>query len=94
MNCVKPSLAWLIGVLLPVLSSCFSYTTPVGLSNHAVADVKQGEDCTVLLFEQGHHEPNVTEAMRQGGITKLRSADYREATFAGIGNKCILAHGE
>jgi hypothetical protein len=91
---VKQSLAWLIGVLLPILSGCFSYTTPVGPSNHSVADVKQGEDCTVLVFEQSHHTPNVPEAMRQGDITKLRSADYREATFIGIGNKCIIAHGE
>ncbi|HJT20846.1 MAG TPA: hypothetical protein VJ746_10275 [Nitrospira sp.] len=88
------SLAWLIGVLLPLLSACRSYTTPIGPSNHAVADVRQGEDCTVLVFEQTNHTPNVPEAMRQGGITKLRSADYRESTFIGIGNKCIIAHGE
>ncbi len=87
-------LACLIGVLLPVLSACHSYTTSIGPSNHSVPDAKQGEDCTVLVFEQTNHSPNVPEAMRQGGITKLRSADYREVTFIGIGNKCIIAHGE
>ena len=94
MNRANRSLAWLISVVLPVLAGCFSYASPVGPSNHSVADVKHGEDCTVLLFEIGHHEPTVIEAMKQGGIAKLRSAEYRETTFIGIGHKCITAHGE
>lgn len=48
----------------------------------------------MLLFDIGNHEPTVIEAMKQGGITKLRSAAYRETTFIGIGQKCITAHGE
>jgi len=91
---VKRYLAWPIGVLLPTLTGCFSYASPAGPSNHSVNDVKQGEDCTVLLFEIGHHEPTLIEAMKDGGITKLRNADYRETTFIGIGQKCITAHGE
>ena len=91
---VKRYLAWPIGVLLPTLTGCFSYASPAGPSNHSVNDVKQGEDCTVLLFEIGHHEPTLIEAMKDGGITKLRNADYRETTFIGIGRKCITAHGE
>ena len=91
---VKRYLAWPIGVLLPTLTGCFSYASPAGPSNHSVNDVKQGEDCTVLLFDIGNHEPTVIEAMKQGGITKLRSAAYRETTFIGIGQKCITAHGE
>ena len=91
---VKRYLAWPISVLLPALTGCFSYASPAGPSNHSVNDVKQGEDCTVLVFDTGNHEPTVIEAMKQGGITKLRSADYRETTFIGIGQKCITAHGE
>ena len=91
---VKRYLAWPICVLLPALAGCFSYASPVGPSNHSVSDVKQGEDCTVLLFDIGHHDPTVIEAMKQGGITKLRNADYRETTFIGIGQKCITAHGD
>ena len=48
----------------------------------------------MLLFDIGNHEPTVIEAMKDGGITKLRNADYRETTFIGIGQKCITAHGE
>jgi hypothetical protein len=90
----KRCLAWPISVLLPALAGCFSYASPVGPSNHSVSDVNQGEDCTLLLFDIGHHEPSLVEAMKQGGMTKLRSADYREKTFIGIGQKCITAHGE
>ena len=91
---MKRYLARSIIALLPALAGCFSYASPAGPSNHAVTDVKQGEDCTVLLFDIGNHEPSVIEAMKQGGVTKLRSADYRETSFIGIGHKCITAHGE
>ena len=35
-----------------------------------------------------------TQAIRSGGITKLRSAEYRVNSFSGVGSECVIAHGE
>jgi hypothetical protein len=88
--------ALLIGVLLPVLSGCFSYTMPLAYTNTSTADTKQGQDCNVLIFGVGSHSPDVTmaQAIRLGGITKLRSAEYHVSTLQGVGTECLVAHGE
>ena len=88
--------ALLIGVLLPVLAGCFSYTVPLAHTNTSIADTKQGQDCTVLIFGIGSHGPDVTttHAIRLGGITKLRSAEYHVSTLQGAGTECVVAHGE
>jgi hypothetical protein len=39
--------ALLIGVLLPVLAGCFSYTMPLAYTNTSIADTKKGQDCKV-----------------------------------------------
>jgi hypothetical protein len=80
---------------MPMLfTACVSYTTPLGATNESVADVKQGQDCRVLLFGHGGHVYTVGEAMKQGSITTLRSVEYRETTFLGVGHECVIAHGE
>jgi hypothetical protein len=83
----------LVGMVV-ALPGCFSYTTRLGPTSDSVADAKQGQDCSVLLFGHGGHVHTVAEAMRQGGITTLRSAEFRENTFLGIGHECVVAHGE
>jgi hypothetical protein len=35
-----------------------------------------------------------TKAMRLGGITTLRSAEYQVNTLQGLGRECVTAHGE
>lgn len=88
--------ALLIGVLLPVLGGCFSYTMPLAYTNTSIADAKQGQDCKVLIFGVGSHGPDVTtaQAMRLVGITTLRTAEYRVSTLQGVGTECVVAHGE
>ena len=88
--------ALLIAVLLPVLTGCFSYSMPLAYTTASIADARQGQDCRALIFGVGNHSPDVTmaQAMRMGGITKLRSAEYRVSTLQGVGTECVVAHGE
>ena len=88
--------ALLIGMLLPVLAGCFSYSMPLAYTTTSIADAKQGQDCRVLIFGVSNHGPDVTmaHALRLGGITKLRSAEYRVSTLQGFGSECVVAHGE
>jgi len=88
--------ALLIGVLLPVLAGCFSYSRPLANTTAPIADAKQGQDCRVLIFGVSNHGPDVTlaHAIRLGSITKLRSAEYRVSTLQGLGTECVVAHGE
>ena len=87
---------FLIGLLLPSLAGCFSYTTPLAYTTASVADAKQGQDCSAGIFGLRGHGPDVTlaQAIRLGGITKVRSAEYRVNTFQGIGTECVIVHGE
>src|SRR5262245_64811592 len=84
----------LIATLLGVLTGCETYTWPLGYSNFSITDAKQGQDCRVLVFGLGGMaDVTGTQAIRQGGITKLRSAEYRVNTFEGVGTECVVAHG-
>ena len=85
----------LIAILLPVLAGCETYTWPLGYSNFSITDAKQGQDCRVLVFGLGGMaDVTGTQAIRQGAITKLRSAEYRVNTLEGVGTECVVAHGE
>jgi hypothetical protein len=85
----------LIAMLLPVIAGCESYTRSLGYLNSSVNDAKQGQDCRVLVFGLGGlADVTGTQATHQGGITKLRSAEYRVNTLQGVGNECVIAHGE
>lgn len=77
-----------------LLTGCASSTTSMGYTNAAIADAKQGQDCHVQVGIGGIPDLSGAQAMRQGGITKLRSAEYREHTFHGIGQTCMVAHGQ
>ncbi|MBP8116939.1 MAG: hypothetical protein KAY09_04330 [Nitrospira sp.] len=88
--------AVLIGAVLLVLPGCLSHTMPLAYPNASISDAKQGRDCTVFIFGLGGPSPDVTlaRAIHLGGITKLRSAEYRTNTFQGVGKECVVAHGE
>jgi hypothetical protein len=84
----------LIAMLLPVIAGCESYSWSV-YNNPSITDVKQGEDCRVLVFGLGGSvDPTGIQAMRLGGMTKVRSTVYRVNTLQGVGNECVIAHGE
>ena len=85
----------LIAMLLPVLAGCQSYAQPLGPINPTITDAKQGQDCRNQFVGVGG-VPDVTgtQAMRSGGITKLRSVEYRVHAFSGVGSDCAIAHGE
>ena len=84
----------LLAMLLPAVAGCESYSWSL-YKNPLVADVKQGQDCRVLVFGLGGSvDPTGIQAMRLGGITKVRSTDYRVNTLQGVGNECVIAHGE
>jgi hypothetical protein len=85
----------LSAMLLTVLAGCQSYARPLGGTNPTIPDAKQGQDCRVHVFGIGGG-PDLTgaQAMRSGGITKLRSAEYRANAFAGVGRECVIVTGE
>jgi hypothetical protein len=88
--------ALLIGAVLLVLPGCLYHTMPLAYPDASISDARQGQDCKVLIFGLGSRGPDLTlaQAIRLGGITKLRSAEYRTSTFQGVGNECVVAHGE
>lgn len=86
----------LIGAVLPILSGCLNSTTPLAYFNPSVSAAKQGQDCQTYVFGLGGHGPDLSaaQAIRLGGITKLRSAEYRANVFQVIGKDCVVAYGE
>ena len=95
MNFFYTRLFVLSAMLLPVLAGCESYARPLGGTNAAIPDAKQGQDCRVQVFGIGG-VPDLTgaQAMRSGEITKLRSAEYRVNTVVGVGRECVIVTGE
>ena len=95
MNFFYTRLFVLSAMLLPVLAGCQSSARPLGGTNPTIPEAKQGQDCRVHVFGIGG-VPDMTgaQAMRSGGITKLRSAEYRATTFLGVGRECVIAYGE
>ena len=84
----------LIAMLLTGVAGCESYSWSV-YNNPSITDVKQGQDCRVLVFGLGGSvDPTGIQAMRLGSVTKVRSTEYRVNTIQGVGNECVIAHGE
>jgi hypothetical protein len=84
----------LIALLLPAIAGCESYSWSL-YKNPVVTDAKQGQDCRVLVFGLGRSvDPTGVRAMRLGGVTKVRSTEYQVNTIQGVGNECVIAHGE
>lgn len=85
----------LIAMLLPFLAGCQSYTPLVRYANTSIADTKQGQDCKYLLLGLGGMaDVTGAEAMRLGGITRLRHTEYHVKALQGVGSECMIAHGE
>ena len=85
---------WLIATLLSAVAGCESYSWSV-YNNPLIPDVKQGQDCRVLVFGLGGSvDPTGREAMRLGDITRVRNTEFRVNTVQGVGNECVIAHGE
>ena len=82
----------LIMVLLPVLTSCQSYTWLV-YANPSLSDPRQGQECRFDLFGV-RVDLSGNKAMHVGGITKARSVEYQVASFLGWGKECVIARGE
>ncbi len=86
----------LAAILLPLLGGCESYTWSVYANPSLTGSDKQGRECLP-------HDPlglgrrvDLTghEAMRVGGITKVRNIEYQVTKFHGVGRECVVAYGE
>lgn len=88
-------LLMLIVAFLPLLAGCESYTWLL-YANPALNSGKQGQECLTPdplgLARQVDMSGN--EAMRRGGITKVRTVEYQVAKFHGWGTECVIARGE
>ena len=84
----------LIAMLLPVLAGCESYVRPLGPTNPTITDAKQGQDCRSQFGIGGVPDLTGAQAIRSGGITKLRTMEYTVDSFSGVGSECVIAHGE
>jgi hypothetical protein len=82
----------LIVTLLPLLTSCQSYTWLL-YANPSLRDARQGQECRFDLFGLGV-DFSGNKAMRVGGITKARSVEYQVSSFFGWGKECVIARGE
>ena len=83
-----------IAMLLPLLAGCETYVRSLGPTNLSVADAKEGQDCRTQFLMGGLPDLTGAQAMRAGGITRLRTVDYRVDTFSGVGSECVIARGE
>jgi hypothetical protein len=87
----------LIAMLLPLFSGCELSTSLIyDNPNPSLSGAKQGEECLPRdpVGLGRNLDLNGNEAMRLGGITKLRSIEYQVAKFHGWGSECVIAHGE
>jgi hypothetical protein len=84
----------LIAMLLPLLLGCESNTWLL-YANPSVSGEKQGQECFPGPLGLGRKlDLTGNEAMRLGGITKVRSIEYGVTKFHGLGRECVIAHGE
>ncbi len=75
------------------LTACINYRVGNDVDNPTVTAAKTGKDCEPMLFGLGF-EPTVTQAMKNGGIVKVRSVYDTNTSFFGIGRYCHFAVGE
>lgn len=84
----------LIAMLLPLLLGCESSTWLL-YANPSLSGEKQGQECFRDPLGFGRKlDLTGNEAMRLGGITKVRSITYDVTKFHGLGRECVIAHGE
>ena len=85
----------LIGMLLPLLLGCES-SKELLYANPSLTGAKAGQECLPPdpLGLGRKLDLTGTEAMRLGGITKVRRIEYEVTKFHGLGRECVIAHGE
>ena len=84
----------LIAMLLPLLLGCESSTWLL-YANPSVSGEKKGQECFPGPLGLGRKlDLTGNEAIRLGGITKVRSIEYDVTKFHGLGRECVVAHGE
>jgi hypothetical protein len=86
----------LISILLPLLTGCESYTWLVYANPSLTGGAKEGQECLSQDPLGLGRKVDLTgqEAMRVGGITKVRNIEYQVMKFHGFGKECVVAHGE
>jgi hypothetical protein len=83
-----------IVLLAPGFAGCQSQTTLL-YANPPVDGAKQAQQCAHIMFGLGHNvDLSGNEAIRSGGIAKVKSVEYRMTSFHGFGRECVVAQGE
>lgn len=82
-------------LLLPVLAGCES-SMALLYANPSLSGAKEGQQCLSSdpLGLGRMVDLSGNEAMRLGGITKVRRVEYRVDKFHGWGKECVVARGE
>jgi hypothetical protein len=80
-------------ILMVSLTACINYRVGNDVDNPTIMAAKTGKDCAPMLFGLGF-EPTVTQAMKNGGIVKVRTRYDTNTSFFGIGRYCHLVVGE
>jgi hypothetical protein len=75
------------------LTACINYRVGNDVHNPTVMAAKSGKDCEPMLLGLGF-EPSVNQAMKSGGITKVRAVYDTNTSFLGIGSYCHFVVGE
>ena len=85
----------LLAMLLPLLLGCES-SKELLYANPSLSGAKEGQQCLPPdpLGLGRTLDLTGNEAMRVGGITKVRSIEYSVTKFHGVGRECVIAHGE
>jgi hypothetical protein len=85
----------LIAMLMPLFLGCES-STELLYANPSLSSAKEGQECLPPDPLGLGRKLDLTgnEAMRLGGITKVRSIEYEVTKFHGFGRECVIAHGE
>lgn len=74
------------------VTACVNYRIGHDVDNPTVMAAKTGQDCEPMVFGLGV-EPSVTQAMKSGGITKIRAICDTNTSLLGIGQYCHVIVG-
>ena len=74
-------------------TACVNYRVGNDIDNPTVMEAKTGKDCAPMLFGLGF-EPSMNQALKNGGITKVRAMYDTNTSFFGIGRYCHVVVGE
>jgi hypothetical protein len=75
------------------LTGCINYRVGNDVHDPTVMAAKTGKDCAAMLMGLGL-ESAVNQAMKSGGITKVRALYDTNTSLLGIGRYCHFVVGE